>query len=100
MAAVAPEVSVIGATSLGGAAHRPEEASNHASGGRMYIPTGGGGRRCEAGCRGRKTGEDAPRALEPPLPDASRPRRGRTLNGAEIAFLGAPVSLSRYVMLT
>lgn len=68
MAAVAPEVSVIGATSLGGAAHRPEEASNHASGGRMYIPTGGGGRRCEAGCRGRKTGEDAPRALEPPLP--------------------------------
>ena len=59
MAAVAPEVSVIGATSLGGAAHRPEEASNHASGGRMYIPTGGGGRRCEAGCRGRKTGEDA-----------------------------------------
>ena len=73
MAAVAPEVSVIGATSLGGAAHRPEEASNHASVGRMYIPTGGGGRRCEAGCRGRKTGEDAPRALEPPL----REYRGR-----------------------
>lgn len=62
MAAVAPEVSVIGATSLGGAAHRPEEASNHASGGRMYFL--------------RAEGEDGARL------DAAGGRRGKTPRGS------------------